>query len=159
MPRNDKLKPLKDYLEKFATSVEGEMLSRLARADRANGTLGKSIEAKVVRRNNWYEIRYEMADYGVFVDKGVDGTKTKYGRKYKFKYDRLKSHDPILKPLQKWGRMRGIPKTAIYAVARSVKMHGIKPTPFFDISINRRRKEFERNVENIIFNILDGDND
>lgn len=157
MPRKDKLKLLKDYLDKFASSVEGEMLSRLARADRANGTLGKSIEAKVVRRNNWYEIRYEMADYGQFVDKGVDGTKKKYGRPFKFKYDRpSKSH---VKALQKWGRMRGIPKSAAYAIGVKVKRDGIKPTPFFDISINRRRKEFERNVENIIFQILDGDND
>jgi len=148
----DKLKPLKDYLEQYAKSVEGEMLSRLMRYDKANGKLAKTLDVKVVKKNNWYELQYSMQDYWEFVDKGVNGLKKRVGSKFTFKYaNPSRKH---VKALEKWGRMRGIPKDKAYAVGVKVKRDGIAPTQFYSLTVNRRRKQFEKKVEDIIFDIL-----
>jgi hypothetical protein len=50
--------------------------------------------------------------------------------------------------------MKGIPKTASYGIAVVVKRNGLQAKQFYNITLNRRRKNMEKQIENIIFDIL-----
>lgn len=144
----DRFSKLKAYLNSYAKSTADEMVSRLMRYDKANGKLAKNLKGKVVWKRNDFQIVYELEDYYEFVDKGVNGLKKRVGSPFTFKFaNPSKKH---VKELQKWGRMRGIPKEAAYAIGVKVKRDGIAPTQFYSLTVNRRRKQFENKVEQLI---------
>ena len=76
--RTDKLKPLKDYLEKEGKASVKEMRGWLSSWSIDGGKLAKSIKSKVIKKNNFYEVTYELEDYFDFVDSGVNGKKKNY---------------------------------------------------------------------------------
>ena len=160
MPSNvDKLKPLRDYLDKEAKASVKEMKGHLSGWGIDKGKLGRSIKGKAIKKNNWYEVQYEMEDYWDFVESGVKGNtksplvrKNVFGRYYRFK--KTKPSRDHVKAIEKWGKMKGIPKTAAYGIAVVVKRDGLQSKQFYNITLNRRRKNMEKNIENIIFDIL-----
>lgn len=120
----------------------------------ASGKLSESIEAEEpITGNGFIQVDISMAFYGQFVNKGVRGTKSGRGV-YAFKND--KPGEKMVKSIQKYmkearSKIGAEPKApgkneskniavaqrqSAYAMARSVKQHGIKPTYFMDKALN-----------------------
>lgn len=157
--RKDKLKPLKDYLEKEGKASVKEMRGWLSSWSIDGGKLAKSIKSKVIKKNNFFEISYELEDYFDYVDSGVNGKKKNaYAKKNRFgKFYKFRNESPSrahVKAIEKWGKNKGIPKEASYPIAKSIKQKGLQAKTFYKITLNRRRKNMERQIENIIFDIL-----
>jgi hypothetical protein len=72
-----------------------------------------------------------MADYGRFIDEGVNGTTTSRGSEFSFrgKYKGTAYH------LTQWANSKGLNR---FAVARSIQKKGVKPRPFFGSVIENR---------------------
>jgi len=111
--RTDRLKPLKDYLEKEGKSSVKEMRGWLSSWSIDGGKLAKSIKS----RN--------------------ENPSSKH-----------------VKAIEKWGKNKGIPKKAAYPIAKSIKKKGLQPKSFYNITLKRRRSNMEKQIEKVIFDIL-----
>lgn len=78
------------------------------------------------------DIEFFMADYGQFVDKGVNGTTQGRGSQFNFKQTSIKGVAFHIKP---WATSKGLNN---WAVATNIVKKGIKPRPFFDSVIQSR---------------------
>lgn len=92
------------------------------------GTLRRSISYSQAKDGN---ITFNMADYGEFVDKGVDGVIQSVGSPFKFKGN-WKGTAFYLK---EWAASKNLNP---YAVAYRIQERGIKPRPFFTSVIESR---------------------
>ena len=106
----------------------GEELVRRAKANAPGDTLPNSISYNVSTN----ELDVIMQDYGMFVDKGVSGTKTKYNTMFSYS-NKL----PSISSLEKWAQGKGLPlkdnmtyKSLAFAIAKSIQRKGIRPTLF-----------------------------
>ena len=61
------------YLNSFGKKVVEGAKENLRKAGKGGGNLEKSIDFKVDTDANGFAVRFLMADYGTFVDKGVKG--------------------------------------------------------------------------------------
>lgn len=129
----------------------------------ASGRLSSSIEAREpVAAPGLIQIDIEMNFYGQFVNKGVKGTKGGAGL-YKFKSDMPgKSMVDAIKHYMKDARSKiGAVKkpvgyeiknatiaqaSAAFAMARSIKQHGIKAVYFMDKAINDTDKKVSQRL-------------
>lgn len=129
-----------EALEAFKKFVIQQARTRLSK-ERKNVSkeLYNSLDATVKAMPNSILIEFEMADYGLYQDKGVSGTEKKYNTPYSYK-----SKMPPIKPLAEWAKARNIRlrdeegkfkkgnyQTIGYLIARSIYKKGIKPTLFF----------------------------
>jgi hypothetical protein len=48
----------------------------------------------------------------------------------------------------------GVPKDAAYPIAKSIKKKGLQPKSFYNITLKRRRSNMEKQIEKVIFDIL-----
>ena len=78
------------------------------------------------------DIEFFMADYGQFVDKGVNGILQTRGSQFNFKQTSIKGVAYHIKP---WALSKGLNN---WAVATNIVKKGIKPRPFFDSVIQSR---------------------
>lgn len=93
------------------------------------GTLRRSISYAQDEKTS--EIEFNMADYGKFIDEGVNGTLVKRNSPYSFK-----GNIPgTAFYLKQWASAKGINP---YAAATSIQRKGIKPRPFFNDVIESR---------------------
>jgi hypothetical protein len=92
------------------------------------GTLRRSISYEQNKEGN---ITFNAADYGEFIDKGVDGLRQSVGSKFKFRgnFKGMAFH------LKQWSNSKGLNP---YAVAYKIQQRGIKPRPFFTSIIEKR---------------------
>lgn len=135
------------FIHKYGKDVETEIKNRLkGHGKYATGKLYKSIKYEVLKEKEDFIVSFIMEDYGVFVDKGVNGTEKSRGSKFKFK-NRHKGDGSFLKSLKKWCGTKGIPKNAAYAIRQNIWKYGIAPTNFFTIPTTRRVKQFEKGFE------------
>lgn len=95
-----------------------------------NGTLRRSISYEQDKSLDG-DISFNMADYGTFLDKGVNGTEQNVGSTYNYKgnYKAMAVH------LKQWADSKGLNN---YAVAHSIQKKGLKPRRFFDDIITKR---------------------
>jgi hypothetical protein len=115
---------------------------------------GRETVAAILRRIDGYPIKYKgtlkrsisyeqddtadgdieffMADYGKFVDKGVNGTAQGRGSQFSFKQTSIKGVAYHIKP---WASSKGLNN---WAVATNIVKKGIKARPFFDTVIQSR---------------------
>ena len=108
----------KALLELYGASVVSEMESILISGGKyATENLINSLQYTVSVNNTNYEISFDMAPYGVFVDKG-----------------RKPGKFPPISNISKWARVKGIPQTAVFPIARKIAKEGIKPFPFIEQS-------------------------
>jgi hypothetical protein len=150
-------KNAKEFLIKYGNSVEQEIEKRLYNAGKyATGKLYESIRYEVKREKDVFFLKFLMADYGVFVDKGVKPQpqylKGKGTGKSKF-----------ITALKKWCKVKGIPENAAFPIRRSIWKNGIKPTNFFTIPTTRRKKQLIEGLKKAMSkdvkkSILDGIN-
>jgi len=132
----------------------------------SSGQLEKSVDDKLKVSPNSFQLEFMFADYGAFVDAGVDGKKTKYGkRKYGLKAFSYKTKMPPPKAFDKWVVKQGIAprgkkgqfkkrsiqsvgfKNSItFLIARSIFQHGMKPSYFFSEAFESAYKKFPQEL-------------
>lgn len=150
-----KFKYTDKFLRTYGSQVEQEIERRLASSGKeASGKLMQSIRYEVREKANSIVIAFIMADYGKYVDKGVQGAESKRagdGGKsiYKFK-DKM----PPAKSIKQWLKIKGIPESASFPIRRSIYRFGITPTNFFTIPTTRRQKQLADGIKkNMILDV------
>ena len=152
---------LERYLKSFGSQVVKEAKGNLSAAGKG-GALENSIDFFVIRKGGSITVRFKMASYGKYVDKGVSGTEvTRSFKDYKgktlkspFKYRKAKGHSqPPTKALDKWIVKKGIAprdkegkfmsrKSIKFAIAKSIGKKGIQGISFFQKPLMLGMKEF-----------------
>ena len=110
------------------------------------GQLERSVNDKLKVSSNSFQLEFMFADYGSFLDAGVDGTKKRYGqRKYGLKTFSYKTKMPPIATILKWTNqkrlrlrnketgkfMKGGQQSLAFLIARSIFMYGQKPSYWF----------------------------
>jgi hypothetical protein len=167
------LPSLERYLKSFGKQVVKQAQGNLSKAGK-KGALSNSIDFFVIRKGGTLTVRFKMAAYGVFVDKGVSGTKVK--RSYLDRDGKTKSSpfkytnkQPPSRIIDKWIVRKGIaprdekgrfmPRKSIsFLIARSIKSKGIQGISFFQKPMMLGMKTFSKKfgkaiAEDIINNI------
>jgi hypothetical protein len=143
-------KRLRDYCTKYGFEVVSEMLTRLKNKNKyATGNLMNSIEYKIVDTKDEIGVEFTMDEYGLYVDKGVNGTERRVGSPYSYT-----TKMPPVGKLQEWCRIKGIPIKAAYPIAKMIQKKGFTPTNFWTFSTSRRQKQFLQMIEKITANEL-----
>ena len=156
---------LENYLNSFANQVVKESKGILKR-DKGSTALAGSIKAQVNIDPQGYSVKFYMADYGTFLDKGVSGNKKKRSfLNYKgknesspYSYKKSKGHSqPPSSALDKWIVKKGIAprdkggrfisrKSISYLIARSIGKNGIKGLSFFQKPLGLGLKQFGKDL-------------
>jgi len=144
----------KKALEEFRDKVIEESKQNLKSLNKGGGTLENSIKGGEVKvTDNSLQFGIEMADYGVFQDKGVSGIKQKYNTPYSYT-----TKMPPPSKLDKWTVKKGIAprddkgrfisrKSLQFAIARSIFYKGIKPSLFFTKPFQKYAKGLPKELE------------
>lgn len=150
-------------LYQYASALTDVLKSNLTEKDAyySESELLQSIIALPVSMSgNNYLVTIQGNDYAFFVDKGVSGTQQKYPSPFSFKNEGVSPN--FNKSLRKWITKRGIPlesrysktrnltkqqrakkqideKTKMaYAIGRSIKRKGLKPTLFITEAVTQQ---------------------
>lgn len=150
------------FLNKYGESVVKEQRTRLRNAgkfpgSKGGGPLDKSLSYKPFESKSEFGVNFYMEDYGVFVDKGVQGWKTgrtasgaKSPYKYKPKNKGFKStnkRSKFIEALKTWAAKKGMNKNAAYPIRKKIWAEGIETTLFYTIPIVRSEKRFSEGIE------------
>lgn len=168
-----KTEALERYLNSFGKQIVKQAVANLSAADK-KGALSNSIDFFVIKKGKSLTIRFKMAKYGQFVDKGVSGTNKKRSfkdykgetRKSPFKY---KAKQPPSGIIQKWIKRKGLKgrdkkgrfithKSLSFLIARSIKKKGIKGISFFQkplmLGMKTYNQKFSKALQEDIVNSL-----
>lgn len=169
---------VEEYLDFLVADTVRRLVDELERADKDQpGNLIQSIGENtfVERQGDKITFQIGMNDYWKFVDKGVDGTERKHGSKYKYKNDgkpinlqavkdfiaargiQLKKkaipkvkNKKIKKTLKKISREKA-QLSAAFAIGRTIKKKGIKPTHFYTNVVNDNYKKMvQQNLASVL---------
>lgn len=155
---------LERYLNSFGKKVVRQAKDNLAAAGK-EGALERSISFFITAQKGLITIKFKMASYGKFVDKGVSGTeKERSFKDYKgktlkspFGYKKSKGHSqPPTKALDKWIVKKGIAprdekgkfmsrQSIKFLIARSIGKKGIQGISFFQKPLMLAMKDFNSN--------------
>lgn len=128
---NELIQILLDVKDKWGQETVQAIIKKIdSYPIRWQGTLRRSISYEQDDTLDG-DITFNMADYGKFIDEGVNGSRSVYTTAYQFKgnYKGTAYH------LTSWANSKGLNR---YAVARSIQKKGIKPRPFFNSVIQQR---------------------
>ena len=147
-----KFKNTDKFVRTYGNQVEQEIETRLIKSGKeASGKLLQSIRYEVREKAGQVIIKFFMADYGKFVDKGVQGAESGRageGGKSIYKFGKATKRSKAKeKSLRSWMKIKGIPEKAYYPISRSIWRFGITPTNFFTIPTTRRAKQLEQGIE------------
>tara|TARA_R100001443_G_scaffold110572_4_gene122633 strand:- start:10379 stop:10939 length:561 start_codon:yes stop_codon:yes gene_type:complete len=171
-----KTKNLQRYLDSFAKKVVRDAKGMLSKSKdsigkaRGNTALGNSIRAVVSKDPNGFSVKFYMADYGTFLDKGVSGNKTK--RSYKnYKGKTLSSpyayttKGPPIDILSKWIKKKGIKPKGMgrgrdkntgrflsgfaYLISKKIKREGIKSISFLSTPLSIYYKKLQKDFPSL----------
>ena len=172
-------KNLERFLDSYGKEVVKKAKKNLVAAGKGGGKLERSIKSKVVKFAKGFILKWEMADYGEFQDKGVKGKGGKIGKKsiggrryyttwegkrkdspYKFGSGRGKKgglrkgiasfiRKKGLQPRSKGGQYMST-KSLIFMFSRSVYIRGIHGISFFQNSLMRGMKTFAKRYADAI---------
>ena len=156
------LKAFRDYVIQQAKSNLSKQKKN------ASKTLYNSLKGKYNAKSNVFDVTFEMAYYGQFIDWGVSGVKKKYNTPFSYK-----SKMPPPNKLDKWIVKRGIAprdkqgrfltrKQIQFLIARGIYKNGIKPSLFFTKPYTQALKrlpdtvvkQYGMDIDNYINNIL-----
>jgi len=172
-----KLEALERYLNSFGKQVVNRAKGNLQKAKGGDTALEKSITFTVTEDKGVLTVKFKMAAYGKFVDKGVSGTeKERSFKDYKgntlkspFGYKKSKGHSqPPTKALDKWIVKKGIAprdakgkfmsrKSIKFLIARSIGKKGIQGISFFQKPLMLGMQQFSNNFGAAIKeSIIDG---
>jgi len=145
-----------EALNKFAKYVVSQSKANLTRSKKnASGNLRNSLGYDLKVNPNSFELEFIMAEYGMFVDEGVQGSKSSYleSRNSRFEFSGRFKTIPT-KSLDKWVLRKGIKgvrdekgrfikrDSLKYLIAKSIYEKGIKASLFFT-------KPFEKAFDNL----------
>ena len=151
-----------DVLNKFAKYVVSQSKANLTRSKKnASGNLRNSIGYDLKVSPNSFELEFIMAEYGMFVDEGVQGSKSSYieSRNSRFEFSGRFKTIPT-KSLDRWVVRKGIKgvrdekgrfikrDSLKYLIAKSIYEKGIKASLFFT-------KPFEKAFDNLPTEIVE----
>lgn len=123
-----------------------------------SGELEKSVSQKV---KGSFQLEFMFADYGSYLDAGVDGTKKKYGqRKFGLKTYSYKTKMPPIASILKWTNkkrlrlrnketgkfMKGGQQSLAFLIARSIFMYGKKPSYWFSDAFESAYKKLPQEL-------------
>ena len=163
-------------LNEFGDRVVIDSKKNLKRRNKVtSGKLINSINYKTKVSKNSFELSFEMEDYGLFVDAGVegiggtkaDGKKWKkkrvtssslFGKKLSYKGNMKSSNGRFLQALNGWTIKRSIAprdksgkfmkrRSLIFAIRKSIFHTGIETTKFF---VNPFDKEFKNLPDELV---------
>jgi hypothetical protein len=155
-----KTENLERYLNSFASNVLKDS-KRILQSTKGSTKLASSLRTEVSPDPNGFSVRFYMADYGTFVDKGVSGNKNPIsysdGTKIKSSPYTYTTKQPPSRVLDKWIVKKGIAprdekgrfvsrKSISFLIARSIKIKGIKSTSFFSKPLGVNYKELQENL-------------
>jgi len=120
-----------EVLNKYGIDITTDIKQVLERSNvRASGDLINSIDYKILQRDGEYRLVISYLDYGEFV---LSGRKPN-------------SKPPPYTPIIRWTKLKGLPQSAAYPIAKSIGKKGIKPFnflfPFFS-----KQNQIERFLE------------
>ena len=168
-------KNIERYLNSFGKQVVNRAKGNLQKAKGGGTALEGSIKFEVVPDGDGFSLKFYMADYGTFVDKGVSGNKKKQTFKdylgkiisSPYKYT---TKQPPPNILAKWISKKGMKgrdkKTGrfishmalAFIIGRKIKRDGIKSLAFFQKPLGLGLKQFGQellgNVKEDIINNL-----
>ena len=156
------LEAVERYLNSFGKQVVNRSKGNLQKAKGGGTALENSIAFSVIEKDGDLTVRFTMASYGKYVDKGVSGTEVSRSFKdYKgktlkspFGYRKAKGHSqPPTKALDKWIVKKGIAprdkegkfmsrKSIKFLIAKSIGKKGIQGISFFQKPLMLGMKEF-----------------
>jgi len=138
-------KVLNDFVDDVVRAAKSNL-----RKKKASGKLQRSVKGEAKVNPNSFEMTFEMEPYGAYVDAGVDGKKTKYGkRKAGLPTYRYTNKMPPPKSLDKWVVKKGLAprnkgkfagrsvssvgfrQSITFLIARKIYFRGLEPTYFF----------------------------
>lgn len=151
------------YLNSFGKQVVNRAKANLGKAKGGNTQLAQSIRFEVEPDANGLVVKFYMADYGAFLDKGVSGNKKKQSFKnYKNQTESspysYTTKQPPANILAKWISRKGIKgrdkKTGrfisnmslAFLIGRKIKRDGIKSLSFFQKPLGLGMKEFGKDL-------------
>lgn len=135
---------LKIALDIFGEEFVNEIAKQLKLADKeASGNLIRSLDYKLFRTNKGFSLRLLAANYYQYVDLG-----------------RKPGKMPPIQAISEWATIRGISQDAVWPIAVSIGLRGIKPANTTEKSIqamtqSRRFREFEEDATDWVDDELD----
>jgi hypothetical protein len=143
------------FLNTYGEQVVAEMRTRLRNDGKvASEALYDSIRHIVTNNpQDGIQLNFELLDYYIFVDKGINGVQRNVGSPYSFKY--AKPSRKMARAIGQWRKIKGVQANE-WAIATNIKKRGIRPTQFFSISTRRRQKFLEKKVTELLDKALNG---
>ena len=156
-------KNVERYLNSFGKQVVNRAKANLGKAKGGSTKLAQTIRFEVKPDSDGFVVKFYMADYGTFLDKGVSGNKKKQSYK---NYENQTESSPYSyttkQPppgiLAKWIKKKGIKGrdkksgrfisnlSLAFIIGRSIKRDGIKSLSFFQKPLGLGMKQFGKDL-------------
>tara|TARA_R110001599_G_scaffold72919_2_gene201969 strand:- start:108 stop:641 length:534 start_codon:yes stop_codon:yes gene_type:complete len=156
-------KSVEQYLNSFGKQVVNRAISNLGKDKGGSTKLAQTIKFEVEPDANGFVVKFYMADYGTFLDKGVSGNKKKQSFKnYEDQMEsspyKYKTKQPPSDILAKWISKKGLKgrdkktgrfishKSLAFLIGRKIKRDGIESLSFFQKPLGLGMKEFGKDL-------------
>ena len=154
-------KNVERYLNSLGKQVVNRAKANLGKEKGGGTALAGSIRYEITKE---LTVKFYMADYGKFLDKGVSGTQVKRSFKNQENQDEKSpfsytTKGPPIDILSKWIKMKGIKPKGLgtgrskntgqfvsgfaYLISRKIKRDGIKALSFFQKPMRLAMKNFD----------------
>ena len=156
-------KNVERYLNSFGKQVVNRAKANLGKAKGGSTNLATTIKFEVKPDADGFVVKFYMADYGTFLDKGVSGNKKK--QSYKNYENQTESSpysyttkQPPPNILSKWIKKKGIKGrdkksgrfisnlSLAFLIGRKIKRDGIKSLSFFQKPLGLGMKQFGKDL-------------
>jgi hypothetical protein len=116
---------IKEILEKVADNITDEMKAIIKlNGAIGTGTLYNTLRANVVEQEGIYSISITYPFYGKFIDEGRHPGKM-----------------PPVKDIIEWTRLKGIPESAAFPIAKNIGKYGFKGINFSRVIYDKENKD------------------
>ena len=156
-------KNVERYLNSFGKQVVNRAKANLGKAKGGSTNLATTIKFEVKPDADGFVVKFYMADYGTFLDKGVSGNKKKQSYKnYENKTESspysYTTKQPPPNILSKWIKKKGIKGrdkksgrfisnlSLAFLIGRKIKRDGIKSLSFFQKPLGLGMKQFGKDL-------------
>tara|TARA_R110000751_G_scaffold37824_5_gene91324 strand:- start:68 stop:601 length:534 start_codon:yes stop_codon:yes gene_type:complete len=156
-------KSVEQYLNSFGKQVVNRAISNLGKDKGGSTKLAQTIKFEVEPDANGFVVKFYMADYGTFLDKGVSGNKKKqsfknYENQMESSPYKYKTKQPPSDILAKWISKKGLKgrdkktgrfishKSLAFLIGRKIKRDGIESLSFFQKPLGLGMKEFGKDL-------------
>ena len=156
-------KNVEKYLNSFGKQVVNRAKANLGKAKGGSTKLATTIKFEVKPDADGFVVKFYMADYGTFLDKGVSGNKKKqsfknYENQSESSPYKYKTKQPPSDILAKWISKKGLKgrdkktgrfishKSLAFIIGRKIKRDGIKSLSFFQKPLGLGLKQFGKDL-------------